>query len=124
MLKRNLFAAATLLFLFSSASHAGAVYWTVKPSGILVTSSGRVVIQHSTSTPTGPSPAGTQWTQCSQRMIILDKKLTGEEVTDKYLDRMLSVALAAQKTGSRLRLRIERDNNNNCYSSQVYDVGL
>jgi hypothetical protein len=124
MLRRNLFAAATLLFLFSSASHAGAVYWTVKPTGILTSSSGRVLIQHSAQNATSPNPGGTQWEACSQRFIILDKDINGNKVDDKHLDRMLSVALSAQKTGSRLRLRVTRDSSNNCYTSQVYDLGL
>lgn len=124
MFKRFLLSLFLLLPFHSSIAKADAVYWTVTPTGIIATSGGKVAIQHSTTGATSPNPAGTPWTECKSRLILLNKNASGSVVDDRFLDRMLTIALAAQKTGSRLRLRIDRDQNNNCFSNQVYDMGL
>jgi hypothetical protein len=46
-----------------------------------------------------------------------------ERVEEKYIDRMLSVALSAFKTGSSVRLAIKRSETGKCYTSQIFDMG-
>ncbi|WP_153301718.1 hypothetical protein [Endozoicomonas arenosclerae] len=111
-----------ITIIFSSYSYS-AVFWTVKATGIHTTTSGTVAINIGSSTPTGANPSGTEWESCDSNWIFFHKKADGSMVNEKYVDRMLSVAMSSFKTGSRLRLGISRDVNGKCYTSQIYDLG-
>jgi hypothetical protein len=53
----------------------------------------------------------------------MHKTADGTAIDDKYADRMLTIALAAYKTDSRIRVKIERDDSGSCYTNQIYDQG-
>nr|VFK81340.1 MAG: hypothetical protein BECKSD772D_GA0070982_13152 [Candidatus Kentron sp. SD] len=113
-----------LVGVFLSVSANATVYWTVKAeNGVHTTSSGMVAINIGNYQPTGPNPSSTVWEACSHNWIYLHKAADGTIIEDKYVDRMLSVALAAYKTDSRIRVAIDRDASGRCYSAQVFDQG-
>lgn len=109
--------------IFSASANA-AVYWTVKAdNGIYSTSAGTAAINIGNYIPTGPNPAGTVWEECSNNWIYFHKKADGTLIEEKYVDRMLSIALAAYKTNSNIRVGIDRDASGKCYTSQIFDQG-
>jgi hypothetical protein len=110
-------------FLMAGISmHSNAeVFWTVKTeNGVLTSSSGTVAINIGNNTPTSPNPSGTNWNPCNNNWIFLNKTADGSTINSKYIDRMLAVALVAYKTDTAIRVKIERDASNNCYSSQIF----
>lgn len=107
----------------ATVAEAG-VFWTIKINGIITTSTGRVDIDLGGYTPTGPNPAGTSWVACPSNIVRLATNASGAAVNEKYVDRMLSVALSAYKTNANVRLNIERDGAGNCSSTQVFDQGV
>lgn len=121
-MQKNIFS-VTLAFLLSTASISNAaVYWTVKvDNGIMATSNGAVAINIGGYQPTGANPSGTEWEACKDNWIYFNKKSDGTLVEDKYVDRMLSIALAAYKTDSHIRVAITRSDTNRCYTSQIFD---
>jgi hypothetical protein len=116
--------AIALIITFLTTTANAAVFWTVKATkGILTTSAGTVAINIGDYSPTGPNPAGTEWEDCKNNWIYMHKTADGTAIDDKYVDRMLSVALAAYKTDSKIRVQIERDDTGYCYTAQIYDEG-
>ncbi|MCH9692340.1 MAG: hypothetical protein K0U59_09835 [Gammaproteobacteria bacterium] len=112
-------------FADAESNMSPAVFWTVKAeSGVLASASGSAYIGIGGSIPSGPNPAGTEWQKCKSNIIYFHKKADGTVIDDKYVNRMLSVALTAFKTGSKLRVAIDRDESGRCYTSQVFDQGL
>lgn len=103
-------------------THA-AVFWTVKAAGVHTSTSGTVAINIGPNIPTGPNPSGTEWVSCTSNWVYFHKRADGSSVEEKHVDRMLSVAISAFKTGGRLRLAINRDSNNKCYTAQIFDQG-
>lgn len=109
--------------LLSVSAHAG-VYWTTKINGgVHATAGGTVAINIGNYTPTGPNPSNTVWQECKNNWVYLNKKADGTRIEDKYIERMLAIAISAYKTDSRVRLSITRDEAGKCYSSQIYDQG-
>ncbi|WP_444908292.1 hypothetical protein ACJJIR_10315 [Microbulbifer sp. SSSA008] len=118
----------TTLFavLLSTTSYASdtAVYWTVYAwNAVHVTSSGTAAINIGNSNPYNPNPSETLWEPCKDNMIYFHQSADGTLIEEKYVDRMLKVALAAVDfNGSRMRVAIDRDENGNCFTSQVYMI--
>jgi hypothetical protein len=120
-MKRNLLMLWVLVFSGLSNS---AIYWTVKADGgIMTTSSGISATNIASYIPTGLNPSDSIWESCKNNWVYFNKAADGSFFEEKYIDRMLSTALAAYKTNSLIRVAIERDASNNCYSSQVFDQG-
>ncbi|PHQ83181.1 MAG: hypothetical protein COB58_10630 [Thalassobium sp.] len=120
MKKVSLFIA---MVVASISSHA-TVFWTVKAeAGVYVTNSGVVAINIGSYVPITPSPIGTAWEPCANGWIYINKKADGSVNDEKYIDRMLSVALAAFKTNSNIRIGIDRDPSGSCYTMQIFDQG-
>ena len=113
---------ATFLTLTCGVSNAS-VFWTVQAKGIMTKFDGTAVINISDNMPTSPNPSGTEWITCKDNWIYFHKAADGTIVEDKYVDRMLSVALSAIKSGTHLRISVDRDSNNRCYTNQMYDLG-
>ena len=103
------------------------IYWTVKPTGIIATTSGTLAVDIGKNIPTPPNPKGTEWVPCKNTFISFHKNADGSAFSSdsltnhKIQDRMLSIALAAVKTKSDLRVAIKRDTNNTCYTTQIFD---
>lgn len=98
-------------------------FWTVKAKGIHTTTSGTSAIFIGGYKPTGPNPADTVWEGCHQNFIYFHQRADGEKVDEQYVDRMLSIALAAFKTDSYIRVGINRSESGRCYTSQVFNQG-
>ena len=112
------------LGIMLSNQAVSAVFWTVKAqNGVHTTTTGTVAINIGNYSPTGANPAGTEWVDCASNWIYFHKTADGDLVEDKYVDRMLSVALAAYKTDSRIRVGINRDASGKCYTTQIFDQG-
>ena len=110
-----------LLVTALGAANAEQVYWTVEAEySVLVKKDGTVAINIGSNTPTSPNPSGTNWYPCGGNFIFLHKTADGSTINSKYIDRMLAVALVASNTSSVIRVGIERDASNNCYSSQIF----
>lgn len=99
------------------------IYSTVKIDGIHATSSGVVAINLGKNIPTGLNPSTSVWERCKNNWVFIHKDNKGNKINEKYVDRMLSVSLASFKSNTSVRLNIKRDSLNNCYSSQIYDLG-
>ena len=100
---------ALLLFYVLSVKANSAIYWTVKATGGIHTNiSGAVALSIEGYTPNNPNPPGTKWEPCNENWIFFNKTANKTEINEKYVDRMLSVALAAYKTNARIRVAVER----------------
>jgi hypothetical protein len=111
-----------LIFALSPQASAENIFWTIKIKGIYVSNSGQAAIAIK-GTPSSPNPSGTTWTDCKKNWIYFHKNVDGELTPDKYLDRMLSVAMSAQKTQTSVRVGIARSPSNYCYTYQIFDLG-
>lgn len=115
---------STLLALMSMPLAAEQVYWSVKISGgVYAKSDGSVAFNIGAYQPTGANPAGTEWVACRNNWVFFHKDSSGVAYSDRSIDRMLSVALAAYKSGATIRVNISRDASNNCYTHQIFDQG-
>ena len=113
-----------LLSALLSATASAGEFWTVRiDAGITTSASGNTGINIGQFQPTDPNPATATWAPCNSNWIYFHKKANGELIEDKFVDRMLSVAIAAYKTKSRVRVSLERDASGNCYTSQIFDMG-
>ena len=120
-LVRRVAAGVAISWISSEAS--AAVYWTVEIKGIVSTNAGLVEINIEDQVPSSPNPSGTDWISCKNNWIVLSKMVDGTAVEGQYVSQMLSVALGAFKTNSKIRVSIDRDSSNNCYTSQIFDLG-
>ncbi|MCP4748807.1 MAG: hypothetical protein GY874_22150 [Desulfobacteraceae bacterium] len=125
MLKAKLMTGVLIVFLIPLCASAESVeYWTVKAqNGVIANADGKVLINIGNYQPTGPNPADTVWSSCKSNWIHLHVTADGTEVEKEALNRMLSIAIVAFKTNSRIRVAITRDSLGKCYSSQIFDVG-
>ena len=96
-------------------------YWTVKIKGGVISKSNSFTAIHLGGYQ--PHETGKQWTQCNNGWIRFDKTHSGTVVSEKSIDRMLAVALTAFKTNGFVRVGIDRDASNNCYTNQMWDRG-
>ena len=113
-----------LAALLAASANSWSVYWTVKAEGgVIATTAGKVAINIGAYQPAGPNPAETVWESCHQNWINFHVNEKGEPISEKHVDRMFAIALAAEKTGNALRVNILRDESGNCYTAQMYDMG-
>lgn len=89
----------------------------------MATTAGVVALNIQSYTPTGPNPSNTEWVPCVSNWIYFHQKSDGTAVEDKYIERMLGIALAAFKTNTPIRVAIKRDEAGKCYTSQIFDLG-
>ena len=87
----------------------------------MATSDGRVAINIGKYQPTGANPSDAEWVACKDNWIYFNQKYDGTPIDEKYVDRMLSIALAAYKTDSHIRVAITRSDTDRCYTSQIFD---
>jgi hypothetical protein len=114
-----------IIILIVPESVSAAEYWSVKAKGgIHTTIDGTVAINIGNYSPSYPSSASSSWVPCKNNWIFFNKTSGGTNVEDKYVDRMLSVALAAYKTDSIIRVGIDRDSSGYCYTMQIFDQGM
>jgi hypothetical protein len=113
-----------LLLIFQSVWAADNVYWTVKASGgVMATSSGAAALNISSDPGKYPNPKESVWLDCQNNWIYFNKDENGNTFDDVYVDRMMAIALAAQKTQTSIRVSIKRDENGYCHTNQIYDLG-
>ncbi len=116
--------AAIANFADADSNTSAPVYWTVKAEGgVFASANGTAYINISGYVPSGPNPAGTKWQECKSKIIYFYRKADGTAIDDIYVNRMLSVALTAFKTGSKIRVAIDRSESGRCYTSQIFDQG-
>lgn len=98
--------------------------WSVlATNGIMATSAGTLAINiGSTITPNNLS-SNIPWQPCASNWIYFHQELGGSTPSAKQLNRMLSVALSAQKTRSHIKVNIMRSSTNRCYTSEISDLG-
>ena len=113
-----------LFGLMASASVNAAEYWTAYIKGVHTTTNGTVAVNiGSTQTPFGPNPAGSVWESCSGNWIYFHTDASGNAIKEVYIDRMLSTAISAFKTGTKVRFSISRSSSGKCYTGQIFDQG-
>ncbi|MCH9663759.1 MAG: hypothetical protein K0U66_08925 [Gammaproteobacteria bacterium] len=111
-------------FADADSDTSATVFWTVKAeTGVLASASGTASMGIGGSIPSGPNPSGTKWQTCRNNVIYFHQRADGTAIDEKYVNRMLSIALTAFKTGSRIRVAINRSESGRCYTSQVFDQG-
>lgn len=116
-------AAGFSLWVAASGVQAQTVYWTIQPTGLLTSATGTAGFQLGNNIPINPNPAGTVWVACEGNWLYFHRSASGAATPSPELNRMLAVAIATYKTGSRVRVSVERDAQNRCYTSQVFDQG-
>ncbi|MGI0116197.1 hypothetical protein [Zooshikella sp. RANM57] len=116
------YTAIYFVLMLSGFTHA-TQFWTVRIDGGIHTSSqGAAALNTGKFQPSGPIPRGTQWVACKGNWIYFHKNAKGQLIDERFVDRMLSVAISAFKTKSYVRVALERDSKNNCYTSQIFDL--
>jgi hypothetical protein len=113
----------SLLLSLPSTANESSTWSVLASNGIMATSSGTLAINiGSVKEPVSLSPSK-KWEPCASNWIYFHKALDGSNPSVKQLNRMLSIALAAQKTGNRIKVEIMRSSTNRCYTSEISDLG-
>lgn len=111
------------LFCYEAVSQDN-VYWTVKAAGgVMATSAGVAALNISSGPGKYPNPKESVWLDCKNNWIYFNKDVNGNTFDEVYVDRMMAIALAAQKTQTSIRVSIKRDENGYCHTTQIYDLG-
>lgn len=99
-------------------------YWTVKAEGgVLAKANGQVAINIGSFQPISPNPPTSVWTSCPSNWIYFHQTVDGAAVDPDQLDRMLAIVMSAFKSGSRIRIALDRDTAGTCYTANVLDQG-
>ena len=112
-----------LIFYFQAQARSQRFFWTATADGIYSTADGTTAINLNNTIPDSPNPAGTVWEPCRDNWIYFHQYEDGTAIDSEHINRMLSIALSAVKTYSRIRIGITRSESNRCYTSQIFDVG-
>ncbi len=104
-----------------------AACWTGKGQGIIQYTNEGLAIDMDSSNIHSPNPAESNWT-CKGNWIWLNIPANSDALSDVIINqgvqnRMLSIANAAIKTGTELRMCFSEDAANKCIATQVYDLG-
>ncbi len=112
------------MVLASNTWSADNAYWTVKATnGVMATASGTVALNIGSNPGKWPNPSASVWQDCTSNWIYFNKSVDGDVFDEVKVDRMMAIALAAQKTESSIRVSIKQDASGHCYTTQIYDLG-
>lgn len=124
MINKIVFSCFVLIFFCEFSSADESTTWSVLASnGVMATSAGTLAINIGNVNKPINLSSDAIWQPCASNWIYFHKMLDGSTPSVKQINRMLSLALTAQKTGNRIRVNILRSSTNRCYTSEISDLG-